>query len=382
MLSDPEAHRASLDERKTSAESLGLTRSRETVWFLSGRLFPNEPIRHVPIHSSPFLVGRRSNVDLCLLTTTVSSVHAEIIDSGASLILRDLGSTNGTYTNGQRVTGAVELKPDDFVQFADVAFRVLKQSVSSNTATVCEDVTDQAMALVQFDRLMNEEAVVPHYQPIVHLRDEQILGFEVLARSHIAGLEGAPAMFSTAARLSLETQLSEMIRWKAIQQTSSLAPQPHLFVNTHPAELGRTGLYDSIKAIRERSRSQQITLEIHEKSATDVAAMKALRAALCDIDVGLAFDDFGAGQTRLLELSEVQPDYLKFDMSLIRSIDSAPAEHRQMVARLVSMVREMGIAPLAEGVETEEERDACVVLGFELAQGFYFGKPVPLCSGH
>ena len=274
----------------------------------------------------------------------------------------------------------VELKPDDLVQFADVAFRVLQQSASSNTATVCEDVTDQAMALVQFDRLMNEEAVVPHYQPVVVLGDEHILGFEVLARSRLVGLEDAPSLFSTAARLSLETQLSEMIRWKAIQQTLSVTPPPHLFLNTHPVEVGKPGLCESMKSIRELSRSQQITLEIHEKAVTDSKAMKELRATLRDMDVGLAFDDFGAGQARLRELSEVQPDYLKFDISLIHSIHTGPAEHRQMVATLVGMVREMGIAPLAEGVECKEERDTCVALGFELAQGYYFGKPVPLRS--
>lgn len=382
MPTDPHAPPAPPDEQATAAKSPGLTRTRETVWFLSGRLFANDPIRHFPVYSSPFLVGRRSNVDLCLPTTTVSSVHAEIIDTGTSLVLRDLGSTNGTYTNGRRVTGAVELQADDLVQFADVAFRVLQHSASSNTATVCEDVTDQAMALVQFDRLMNEEAVIPHYQPVVDIHDEKILGFEVLARSRIAGLEGAPAMFSTAARLSVETQLSEMIRWKAVQQTSSLSPQPHLFLNTHPVELEKAGLCDSLRALRQLSPTQQVTLEIHEKVATDVPAMKEFRAELRDIDVGLAFDDFGAGQTRLLELSEVQPGYLKFDMSLIRSIDTAGAEHRQMVATLVRMVRQMHIVALAEGIETPEERDACVELGFELAQGYYFGKPVPLRSGH
>jgi EAL domain-containing protein (putative c-di-GMP-specific phosphodiesterase class I) len=80
----------------------------------------------------------------------------------------------------------------------------------------------------------------------------------------------------------------------------------------------------------------------------------------------------------LIELSEVQPDYVKFDISLVHKLNEASGIHKQMVATLVTMVRDMGVMALAEGVETEEERDICVDIGFELAQGFYFGRPVPL----
>jgi EAL domain-containing protein (putative c-di-GMP-specific phosphodiesterase class I) len=169
-----------------------------------------------------------------------------------------------------------------------------------------------------------------------------------------------------------------MIRSKAIQQTSAFERPPHLFLNTHPAELQEPGLAESMKAVREVSPSQRLTLEIHEKAVGDLAALSNLHAALREIGVGLAFDDFGAGQGRLLELAKVKPDYLKFDISLIHSIHAAPREHRQMVASLVRMVREMGVVPLAEGIECEKEHEACLEMGFELAQGFFFGRPVAL----
>ena len=76
--------------------------------------------------------------------------------------------------------------------------------------------------------------------------------------------------------------------------------------------------------------------------------------------------------------SQVSGSRREFDMSLIRSIHTAPIGHCQMVGNLVRMVRDLGVVPLAEGVECEEERQACVHLGFELAQGFHFGKPAPL----
>ena len=73
------------------------------------------------------------------------------------------------------------------------------------------------------------------------------------------------------------------------------------------------------------------------------------------MNVRLAFDGFDAGPARLLELAQVEPSHFKFDMSLIRSIHTAPAEHRQRVAALVRMVRKKGILSLAEGIETKRE---------------------------
>lgn len=350
----------------------------ETMWFLVGRFPDQEATRHIPIHASPFQVGRRSDLSCCLSCSTVSSLHAELTDTGVALLLRDLGSTNGTFVNGNRVREVVELMPDDLVQFASIPFRVVRQSVSNNMGTVCEDVFDQAMALVHFDKLMSERAVVPHYQPIVSLADGMAIGYEVLARSPVTGLENPAAMFFAATQLNLQTKLSQMVRWKSVEQTRQLESRPHLFVNTHPAELSEPGLIQSMQAIRAQSPRQPLTLEIHESAVTDSAGMRDLRSALQELNIGLAFDDFGAGQARLAELSEVQPDYLKFDMSFIRGIHQAADEKVQLVGALVNMVRELGIVPLAEGIETTGERDTCTDLGFELAQGFLYGRPVPL----
>ena len=322
MINQTDNHPMSLPQGTQGPASTNVSGTRPMLWFLSGRIAPNEPIRYVPIHCSPFLIGRQAQAGLSLACRSVSSVHAEIADTGTSLVLRDLDSTNGTYVNGERIADPVELRQDDLVQFANVAFRVLQQSSSYDAGTVCEDVMDRAMALVQFDRLMSEEAVVPHYQPIVDLSDGQPIGFEVLARSRIAGMETPAVMFSAAAQLSVETQLSQMVRCKAIIETRSLATPPHLFVNTHPAELERPGLIESLKAMRELSRSQPFTLEIHEKAIAERDAMKNLRTALRDMDIGLAFDDFGAGQARL---SDCEATPAKRTLGELSGSHSSPA---------------------------------------------------------
>jgi EAL domain-containing protein (putative c-di-GMP-specific phosphodiesterase class I) len=77
----------------------------------------------------------------------------------------------------------------------------------------------------------------------------------------------------------------------------------------------------------------------------------------------------------LVELVEARPDYLKFDMRMIENIHQAPASRQRMLAALVTMVRDLGITTIAECVEHDAESEACRQLGFDLAQGFLYGKP-------
>ena len=153
---------------------------------------------------------------------------------------------------------------------------------------------------------------------------------------------------------------------------------PQLFLNVHAAELGNEGLVASFVATRRKRPDLRLTLELHEQALEDLGAVEQLRAALSRAGVGLAYDGFGASEARLLELAEVPPHYLKFDMSFIRGIDAAPVSRRSLLTSLVSVARDMLVQTVAEGVETAAEADACMRIGFTHAQGFFFGRPRPI----
>ncbi len=354
-----------------------------SCWSLSGQLNENEPAREFTVELSHVTVGRKQTCELTIPCASVSGIHAELTLEGDELYVTDLRSTNGTFLNGTRINYRRRVHDGDLVQFADVVFRARLEKQSYNVQTILNDSSDRAMALIQFDKLVSNRAFWPHYQPIVKLERQATIGYELLGRSQLFGLMTPQAMFDAAAVLNMEAELSRLLRSEGTCKSNRLPGNPILFVNTHPAELregtldkpGLGRLESSLKELREASPQRQIVLEIHEAAVTELQQMRSLRSALRDLNIGLAYDDFGSGQARLVELAEVPPDYLKFDISLIRDIDRATSERQRMLGSLVGMVSDLGIEALAEGVETAEEHEVCQRLGFTLAQGFYYGKP-------
>jgi EAL domain-containing protein (putative c-di-GMP-specific phosphodiesterase class I) len=356
--------------------ALPTKKTSEATWLLSGQLTADQPVRSIPVSSSPFLVGRHGHAALTLPCGTVSGIHAELRIEDGELIVKDLGSTNGTFVNGARLDGQCVLRSGDLLQFAEVVFRVGLDRGHVEARTIAGDSSDRALALIQFDKLMSERAVLPHFQPIIDYRTLEVTGYEILGRSRLFGLNTPHAMFSAAAVLDLESELSRLMRTEGMQCAAMLPGDPLMFVNTHPAELVESGVLEfSLRELRECAPQARIVLEIHEAAVTCVRQMREMRALLNELNMGLAYDDFGAGQARIVELGECPPDYLKFDIELIRDVDHASPERQRMLASLVQIVHDLGIASLAEGVETEAEHEACRQMGFHYAQGFYYGKP-------
>lgn len=345
-------------------------------WFMQGQVPPDGHRARIAIPNGKFQIGRRPDVNCCLPDNTVSKLHAEFIASDFALFVRDLGSTNGTYVNGIRIDGTVPIDECDVVQFAGFEFVVGRMCVDQNTRTQIHSVSDWMQTLTQFHKLLSERALIPHFQPVVRLTDGQAVGYEILARSGLPGMVNPREMFDAAERTNQAERLSVMCRQTGIEVAQRLAPTTTMFVNTHPSESTEANLLRSLSALRATAPSQPIVLELHEAALTHPRELRGFRDALQDMDIGLAYDDFGAGQSRLQDLAEVAPDYLKFDMSLIRDIHLL-TQRQQIVAGLVRLALDLGIQPLAEGIENVSEAEVCRQIGFTHAQGYYYGRPAP-----
>jgi EAL domain-containing protein (putative c-di-GMP-specific phosphodiesterase class I) len=331
-----------------------------------------------PLRTFPSQIGRHPSVQVRINHPTVSLIHAELRRPGDGLELVDLSSRNGTFVNGNRVTQKAAVRADDLLQFGASIFRLQNQGHTQpelNATCQSEDVGDLALALAQFEKLVNDCFVIPVYQPIISARTGKLFAYEALARSRLFGLDKPAQMFLAAEYFHMEAELSRMLRREELVTTNA-SELPHLFLNTHPSELGDfKRLILSLREIRAARPSQPLTLEVHEAAVADLCTMKMLRLVLDDLNMKLAYDDFGAGQARLNELVEARPDFVKFDRKLIAGLDKAEGSRRQLIESLVNMCRQLGIVTLAEGVENGLEAEACRKIGFELLQGYHFGRP-------
>ena len=356
-----------------------------TNWMLVGCPDPDEPLREISVDEQPFVIGRNGDCHLSVRSRRVSGRHAELMQVGDHLLLRDCGSTNGTYLQGRRITEVTPVGDGDLLQFADAEFRLrwsgedaVPPITSVHEQTAVElDAFEPNWLFSNFEKLMGRPGVIPSFQPVIDLSDNQTVGYEALARSNTPGMENPAAMFSTAELLGREVQFSRECRHRGLFISQYLPGQLPIYVNTHPAERLMTDVLPDMVALRERYSGMPIVLEIHEAAFSDVTEMRQFADHLRDLAVDFAYDDFGAGRSRLAELMEVPPSILKCDAGLIQMVTDAEDRTGRMLGSMVRMLRDAGITTLAEGIETITQAEICRVLGFELAQGYLFGRPAP-----
>jgi len=352
------------------------------AWILVGLVHGGERLSTVRLAPLPFRVGRRAGIELTLAATSVSREHAEFYADGEHLRLRDLGSTNGTFVNRKRIRDET-VSDGDIVHFGECEFRVGVEDGFSHFGTMVMEALPKPQQLLkgtqELAELLRLGAVTVEFQSIVSLPDATVVGYEALGRGRFPGLSESPLeLFEIATSLGVESELSKLFRRKALEIVAGRDRLPTLFLNTHPSEIAEPGLLESVAGLRRQAPDRPITLEIHEAAVAKTSRIAELRSGLRDHEIGLAYDDFGAGQARLLELGEVPPDILKFDTRFVRDIDRAPESRRRMLKSLVDIARDLGVEPLAEGIETPGEADACIDLGFTQAQGYHFGRPAPI----
>jgi EAL domain-containing protein (putative c-di-GMP-specific phosphodiesterase class I) len=363
-------------ELDSSSTRRNTAESASSGWLLEGCLPNQSSLTRTPLKSFPFRVGRDSSCDLQIASRNVSKSHAVLLHTPLAVIVKDLGSTNGTFINGRRIAEPTPVDERDLIQLADVELRLVREQVAAADFTNVGCQPEQSWSFSRMHEVLNEGRMTIHFQPIVGA-DRSMFGYEALVRTDVPGLESPLALFSMAARLGLEERLSTLCRTEAVRVLDASGIPGALFLNTHANEYLGAELVESMRELRERAGNRLLVLEVHEEAVPEVKSFREFAAALRDLDVRLAFDDFGAGQSRLLELSQVLPDYLKFDRSLVKDLGS-DAAHAGLVSSLHKSATALGITTLAEGLETPESIAACQELGFTLFQGFAFGRPQPI----
>lgn len=216
------------------------------------------------------------------------------------------------------------------------------------------------------------------FQPIVDTAESIVWGYEALIRG-TAG-EGAGEILS---RVGPEQRyrFDQACRVKAIELAAQLFPKenkPRLSINFLPNAVYEPAacLRKTLSAAR-RCRFPQtaIMFEFTENEIVhDTAHLRAIIAEYRKQGFVTAIDDFGAGFSGLALLADFQPDLIKLDMHLVRDIHASRAR-QAIVAGLAGICRELDIALLAEGVESEAEFLMLKAAGVTLFQGYWFAPP-------
>jgi EAL domain-containing protein (putative c-di-GMP-specific phosphodiesterase class I) len=355
-------------------------------WFFEG-YFSGQMLSRIPVNQFPFQIGRQTGIGFTVPSGSASRIHAEITQDNGKLVLRDNNSTNGTFVNRKRIQGSIELQHGDVLHFADFEVRLIKEAMHKPTGRTNSAMTMVGMSALsnklpagvrELQELLEKKMIVAAYQPIIFCNTDAIHAYEVLGRGMHPSLSRSPGpLFHIAESLSgLAVQLSQIFRDVGVATAATFNNDAKFFLNIHPDELNNVKeLLSQMERLRTEYPAMNLVLEIHEKAVSEMDVMIKIRRELDAMNIQLAYDDFGAGQARLMELVEAPAHYLKFDINLVRDIDKAPAAKVDMVQMLVSMAKKMNIETLAEGLERIEEVAICKQLGFDYIQGYYYGKP-------
>lgn len=211
------------------------------------------------------------------------------------------------------------------------------------------------------------------YQPIVHVINHSIAGYEALLRSGSRVLVEPDAVLRAAELLNSMNRVGRQVRDRAAEELLASDDSVTLFVNLHPQDLLDDHLQHPSSALA--SVAHRVVLEITERAAlSGVANLSQKIRHLRAMGFRIAVDDLGAGYSGLHNVTELEPEFIKLDMSLVRGIDHSDVKQK-VVSSLISLGNAMGTSIIAEGIETRAECRMIVELGCTLLQGYLFARP-------
>jgi EAL domain-containing protein (putative c-di-GMP-specific phosphodiesterase class I) len=211
------------------------------------------------------------------------------------------------------------------------------------------------------------------YQPIVSWSSQRVFAFEALVRNEETTLRSPPDLFAAAERLGRLQELGRTIRDRVAQNVTEMPVDALIFVNVHAMELDDDSLFSADAPLSRHAG--RVVLEITERAPIErIRDVGGRVAQLRALGYRIAVDDLGAGYAGLASFAHLEPEVVKVDMSLIRGVDRSPMKQK-LLSSIVRLCQDLDIQMIAEGIETEEERDTLVRLGGDLCQGYLFARP-------
>jgi EAL domain-containing protein (putative c-di-GMP-specific phosphodiesterase class I) len=222
----------------------------------------------------------------------------------------------------------------------------------------------------------------PAFQPVRHLPDGAIMGYEALIRGpQGTNLEPPTMLFAIAHENEMGVELETLCLETIFANIPRAVGERRLFVNAS-AMLLRHPIFLDERNLAGINRSHgDVVVEISEKEMVrDYEAFQDVLQRVRRAKMKIAIDDAGSGYSGLETILQLKPDYIKVADSLVRNIHNDPIK-REIISSLAAIGHRIGAELIAEGVEVEAERKTLVDLDVSFGQGFLLGKPAFQVSG-
>src|SRR5918998_3855173 len=283
------------------------------------------------------------------------------------------------------------LLPEDLLRNADVALFEAKQKGRDRYAIYDASMHSRAQARLKLEnelrRAINEEQFQLHYQPVLSLETGEIFGVEALVRwehperglvlpGEFIPLAEETGLVLPLGRWVLEQASHQAREWR---QQYPFDPPPKMSVNLSMREAQNPFVAREVSRVLQETGfdGHGLTLEVTESvMMDDMESIIGMFEELKALGVELAIDDFGIGYASLNYLKHLPADYLKTDCSFVEGLKK-DSKDVAILEATINLAHNLGLKVIAEGVETEEQLRYLKRLGCDLAQGYYFAKPLP-----
>ena len=277
--------------------------------------------------------------------------------------------------------------PTDLLSRADLAMSKVKEAGGGYRfykSKMSHDLTRELELLQRLECAVAEGNLQLHYQPKVELCSGQIIGAEALLRWHdpilgsISPVEFIPiaegrGLMTTIGEWVLRTACGQIKLWKE----QGLACRGRIAVNVSARQLEDPYFLERAARVMEETgvSPSAVEMELTESCLMDdPERMFELMAELRTLGFSIAIDDFGTGYSSLVYLKRIPIDTLKIDQTFVRNMLDDNND-KAIISTILAIAQQMGLTTVAEGVETEEQRQALLQLGCGMGQGYYFCRP-------
>jgi diguanylate cyclase (GGDEF)-like protein len=296
-----------------------------------------------------------------------------------------------TASIGLSDTSKNDFKAQDLIDQANVAMLDVRAEGGAGNSTFHVEMKDERAKLLSLEsdlrRALEKSEIEIFYQPIVYLHSLEVLGFEALARWRHPelGLLSPSEFLDVAETAGMMKEIGQFVltgaaRQLGIWQRVHARGRPFFVsVNVSASQLTNADFPMQIKMVLDRENLLPGSLKI-EVTETVIMRQPERTAKILQqfqsMGVGLACDDFGTGFSSLSSLRDFPFDTLKIDRSFLAP-EGPDQRNTKIITSITSLANSLGMAVVAEGIETQAQIDRLAELGCGLGQGYFIGMPEP-----